>query len=283
MHSSFSDEELKKLHEVLFMILGDVLRVCKNHGIKCFVIGGSAIGVYYWKNIVPSDDDIDLGMTRDDYEKFLQIAQQELGDKYFVQNPLTEPHTPYYFTKIMLKGTTFLEHEHDSNLKCNGIFIDIFPFDHVPDDLKTRNLHRKRVNTINNWLIAKDQWQWKYIHKCETDTPAQNSFLNCLVMSIARSVLSKRQIYKLLLKFQTMYNKKSTVFSNAVVASVDLVSNESLNDLKEAQFGNYTVYVPGDLETYLHNHYPNLKKNLSTAEKSRYSHHLVKLDFGPYA
>ena len=78
MVKQYTPEELTQLHQVLYEILEEIVRICDKHNIPYFVIGGTAIGALYDKAILPWDDDIDIGMKREDYNKFLQIASQEL-------------------------------------------------------------------------------------------------------------------------------------------------------------------------------------------------------------
>mgnify|MGYP002915200841 CR=1 FL=1 len=74
MVKQYTPEELTQLHQVLYEILEEIVRICDKHNIPYFVIGGTAIGALYDKAILPWDDDIDIGMKREDYNKFLQIA-----------------------------------------------------------------------------------------------------------------------------------------------------------------------------------------------------------------
>lgn len=83
MVKQYTPEELTQLHQVLYEILEEIVRICDKHNIPYFVIGGTAIGALYDKAILPWDDDIDIGMKREDYNKFLQIASQELREPYF--------------------------------------------------------------------------------------------------------------------------------------------------------------------------------------------------------
>ena len=84
MVKQYTPEELTQLHQVLYEILEEIVRICDKHNIPYFVIGGTAIGALYDKAILPWDDDIDIGMKREDYNKFLQIASQELREPYFL-------------------------------------------------------------------------------------------------------------------------------------------------------------------------------------------------------
>ena len=95
MVKQYTPEELTQLHQVLYEILEEIVRICDKHNIPYFVIGGTAIGALYDKAILPWDDDIDIGMKREDYNKFLQIASQELREPYFLSWIHTDPHSPY--------------------------------------------------------------------------------------------------------------------------------------------------------------------------------------------
>ena len=105
----YTPDELSRLHEVLYDVLGEVVRICERHDIPYFLIGGTAIGALYDEAILPWDDDVDIGMKRDDYERFLRIAPSELGREYFLSWQETDPHSPYYFAKVKKNGTLFVE------------------------------------------------------------------------------------------------------------------------------------------------------------------------------
>lgn len=109
MVKQYTPEELTQLHQVLYEILEEIVRICDKHNIPYFVIGGTAIGALYDKAILPWDDDIDIGMKREDYNKFLQIASQELREPYFLSWIHTDPHSPYYFAKVKKNNTLFVE------------------------------------------------------------------------------------------------------------------------------------------------------------------------------
>ena len=96
MANNYSYEELKKLHHCLYDILKEIKRVCNLLDIKFVTLGGSAIGVYFWNGIIPFDDDIDIGMKRTDYDRFLKEAPALLGEKYFLQWYKSDYHTPLF-------------------------------------------------------------------------------------------------------------------------------------------------------------------------------------------
>ena len=70
----YNSDILRHLHSELKQTLSEVVRVCEAAGIPYFIQGGTAIGSHFFDDIVPWDDDIDLGMTRENYERFLREA-----------------------------------------------------------------------------------------------------------------------------------------------------------------------------------------------------------------
>ncbi|MDE7130134.1 MAG: LicD family protein, partial [Alistipes sp.] len=90
----YNDDILRQLHTELVDTLREVVRVCDAAAIPYFIQGGTAIGAHFFEGIVPWDDDIDLGMIRSDYERFLREAPSLLSDGYVLQEFSTEPSTP---------------------------------------------------------------------------------------------------------------------------------------------------------------------------------------------
>lgn len=123
---------LLKLHESLLEILVEIDRICKNNNIRYFLDSGTALGAIRHHGFIPWDDDIDIGMLRDDYEKFLSIAPMQLDKKFFLQTRATDKEYNKLHAKVRKNNTTFIENAYDNpNMHC-GIFIDVFPFDRIP-------------------------------------------------------------------------------------------------------------------------------------------------------
>ncbi len=156
MIGGYRPEEIAALHRHLYRILGDIAAVCDKLGIKYFLIGGSAIGAHFEGGILPWDDDIDIGMERADYNRFVREAQALLPSDLFVQSPESEPRTPHYFTKVRLNGSIF-EESFEAGLPIHhGIFVDIFPMDLVPKCRFLERLHRFMTKVLTNMFAAKN-------------------------------------------------------------------------------------------------------------------------------
>lgn len=134
-----TEEQLRELHSLLLEIMDDILAVCKENGLKFILIGGSAIGALRSGGIIPWDDDIDIAMPRDDFERFCIIVRERYGEKYSMLHPQDKNNYGRVIPKIRLKGTeyrTILEQDLDD---C-GVFIDIYTIENVPDNLVARML-----------------------------------------------------------------------------------------------------------------------------------------------
>ena len=80
----YEQDELRRLQLVELDILRDIDKVCREHGIRYFLDSGTLLGAVRHGGFIPWDDDVDLGMPRHDYERFLEIAPRALGDAYVV-------------------------------------------------------------------------------------------------------------------------------------------------------------------------------------------------------
>lgn len=276
---NYTAEELKRLHSCQYNILREIRRVCDLLNIKFVMLGGSAIGVYFWNGIIPFDDDIDIGMKRNDFELFLSKAPSLLSDKYFLQWSGSDRHYLFFFAKVRMNGSVFIE-DYLQNLDIHhGIYIDIVPLDNIPDSPRARILQRKLANRAYDCFMAKEIWRYKWFGKCQIAKPMKSTWRHCLFVKIVSTLFSKKTIFSILHYLQTYYNDKPTQYCNTVPFYCDYILTRDLDNLQEAMFGEIKVWVPSHLEDYLHRHYPILKKYLSEEEQQQYSHRPIKLEF----
>ncbi|MGN7147503.1 LicD family protein [Arthrobacter sp. SAFR-179] len=148
-----TDGELKALHEKQLSILVEIERICRSNGINYFAIAGTLLGAVRHKGFIPWDDDIDLGMLRSDYERFVACAKNDLGEDYFLQTWHTDPAFGLPMAKIRLQGTKLVEAA-SANVACHqGIFVDIFPFDARPDSRVRRLAHSMSAYILKRVML----------------------------------------------------------------------------------------------------------------------------------
>ena len=113
-------------------ILDVIHKVCTENGLRYSLAYGTLIGAVRHKGFIPWDDDIDIMMPREDYEKLLAIWDQAAPKGYVLQNVRTDPDFTQSFTKIRKDHTTFLQFEFEREKHYHkGVFVDIFPGDRV--------------------------------------------------------------------------------------------------------------------------------------------------------
>lgn len=126
------DEQITQVWAVEQEILDVIHKVCTEHNLRYTLAYGTLIGAVRHGGFIPWDDDIDLMMPREDYEKFLSVWAESAPEGYILQNIRTDPDYTNTFTKIRKNHTTFLQDESEREKKFHkGIFVDIFPGDRV--------------------------------------------------------------------------------------------------------------------------------------------------------
>lgn len=141
------DSKRKKIWAVEIDLLLKFDEICKKHNLKYFVMGGTLIGTIRHKGFIPWDDDIDVAMLRDDYEKFISVAVNEFESPYLLQLPQTDDGYYYSFAKLRNVNTTAISYAFEYSDFNQGIFLDIFPLDNcLMDDLEERF---DRINILN--------------------------------------------------------------------------------------------------------------------------------------
>ncbi len=124
--------EFRRMQLIELDMIVELDRVCRTNNINYVLFGGSLLGAVRHKGYIPWDDDADIAMTREDYEKFRSVASQLNPDICFFQDHSTDPEYRWGYGKLRRTGTTFIRAGQE-HLKCKtGVFIDIFPLDDVP-------------------------------------------------------------------------------------------------------------------------------------------------------
>ncbi len=123
---------MTELQQKEFELLVCFDRVCKELDLPYFLVCGSALGSVKYQGFIPWDDDIDVGMLRKDYTRFLEKAPALLPDHLFLQTFQSDPGAPLIYSKLRNSRTTFLEPAAAALPIHQGIFLDIFPLDGYP-------------------------------------------------------------------------------------------------------------------------------------------------------
>lgn len=144
-YKQYETETLKKLQYLSGRVLKEFDRICQKLGITYFIYGGTAIGALRHGGFIPWDDDIDVALPRDDYERFLEEAPAEMGHEFEIANGRISPGFPSCLTRFSLKDSLWVPEEFKHCEHQFKIGIDVFPLDILPDDPKAARKKKRRT------------------------------------------------------------------------------------------------------------------------------------------
>jgi len=245
---NIDQETTARLREVMLEILDEFVRICEENNLVYFLTAGTLIGAVRHKGFIPWDDDIDVGMPRNDYNKFISLLQKDTGTNYSVH---FMKYAPFYrYVKLCKKGTVLAETGVSNPKDYFGINIDIWPFDNtipafVPLQLKIITTSKKiyRLKTKND------------IPKIKIKRFISNLFCSLLPLNFCRALLESS--YSLFNKFNTGYitflcgyygNKKETH------------KYSTIYPLAKVCFENKEYYAPGKWDVFLSELYGDYMK-----------------------
>lgn len=251
----YDDVVLEKLHRVQLEILSDFIGVCQKYHLTYFVVYGTAIGAVRHSGFIPWDDDIDVGMLREDYNKFFEVFQDELGEKYNLLTPEIDGRYACTVTHIQRKGTKFVS-EASQDLKCEQcIFMDIFPFDYVAADQKAAVKQGRKANVLGKLLFLAGT---AYPVIPLQGVKGAAARLGCKLIHTGLKIfrVTPEKIYKKYVKDATAYNNSSEkseyVTSFEYAGSLkDRIKKNELFPMKEVQFENLRVNIPANNHEFL--------------------------------
>lgn len=149
-----SDLKLRKLQKTELEVLMELDRVCRKHNLRYYIVGGTLIGAIRSGGFIPWDDDIDVSMPREDFDKLLKL-REEFGSDFFLQTHKTEKECYFFYAKLRKNGTYFGEDKFEHTGIHKGIFMDIFPLDYISDKGPVQKLCFKSFSLINAFICSK--------------------------------------------------------------------------------------------------------------------------------
>ena len=141
--------ETKKIWDIQLKLVQKLLQVCNKHDLKVWADSGTLIGAVRDKGFIPWDDDIDMIMMRDDYNKLISFAD-EFEKPYFLQCAYTDKGYARGHIQLRYQGTTAILPADINKRFDQSIFIDVFVYDAVPKDYHKRTLYARNVEFLRS-------------------------------------------------------------------------------------------------------------------------------------
>ena len=223
----------EKVRSIQIEITRHILDVCNRHSLRIWADWGTLLGTVREHGFIPWDDDIDLMMMREDYEKLIRLADSEFTHPFFLQSFHTEQQ--YYRGHIQVRydGTAAILPDDINQPFHQGIFVDIFVYDNVPDEKKgdwNRSLRKAK------W--AQKCLQTAYYKRFSLKTPF-TSFKFIIAKAICL-LFGSKNIYRL---FERQFTKWNSVECRSVACptfNIKWIKRET----KEKEWYSKTIMMP---------------------------------------
>lgn len=263
--------DIKDVQRVQLELLIELDRICKKNDILYQLFAGTLLGAIRHNGFIPWDDDIDVCLLREDYERFIECCKEDLGDQYFLQHCSTDKKSVLTFAKIR-KNDTILTNEVMSNTgQHNGIWIDVFPLDNVKQGNFVGKLQVSlflflaRVNSARN--KNKISYEKNVIKK-----------LGRMMLFCISKAIPKKVIDSLIYKVCCMYKNDDTAYVSLLYRSPEITQKclrkrDTFYDIVYAEFEGCSFPIPRNYDEVLTRHYGDYMR--LPPEEERYPQHRI--------
>lgn len=265
----YEQATLRRLQMVELEILEAIDSVCREHGITYFLDSGTVLGARRHGGFIPWDDDIDLGMPREDYERFLEVAPAALGERFCVTCSRMNPRQAALFAKVMLTGTRFVTDETEEAGFDQGVFVDIFPYDAVCAESNAAKRQRKRCMM---WQSISYLYHSKHIVVPHKGAMGTIETIACRVAHYAvRALFSPERINRGFDKVAMIAkdDSKADMLMVSSYAATEPFPKSMLLPPSVICFEGKEFFAPADVEGYLRTQYGQTWNQLPPEDQRR--------------
>ena len=265
-----ADEQKNKLQKTILIIAVEIDRICKENGIQYDMDGGTLLGSIRHKGFIPWDDDFDIGMKRNEYERFLRVCDKQLDKELFTLQTINVKDYAFAFAKIHLNGTRIIEDFSNNVNVHHGIFVDVFPFDNLPDNLFIRRLFLFRNHLLKNLIWI----------KCGYGVESQKRKLSYRLLKFLGKPISVTRLKNAREKLLNKYNDRQTDECFTSDYPMYHLKNKWFQSIIDLPFEDKTFPGFKDFDAYLTTVFGNYME--LPPENKRRVHTNQKVDFGHY-
>src|SRR5699024_3064065 len=265
-------EQFEETKKIQLEILLEFNRVCQKNNIHNNLYFGTMLGAVRHKGFIPWDDDIDVAMTRENYDKFLSLYSKNLKEDYFVQNYETDPSFFRPFTRIRKNGTIYKQFSYRDLDIHHGIFIDVFPFDSVYSNKKKEIIRYQYLNRLQHLNYIKHL----------SMAPDANIVKKGIQRVVDRAIPTLK-FNRYITKVLTKRNNQNTGYLNHMTNNTPLYKYDK-TVIKEEDFLNSVLWefeghklpILKDYDKYLTQNYGNYMK-LPPVDEQKPHHGIVEI------
>ena len=264
------EQEKRKLQDTILIIANEIHRICEDNNIKYFMDGGTQLGAVRHGGFIPWDDYFDIGMERKEYERFIEVCRKDLDKtKYYLETEEDEGYG-FAFAKVHLNDTEIIENFSKKAKVHHGIFVDIFPYDNIPDSYISR-----RIFLVKNHMLKNLIWV-----KAGYGSEMQRKKMSYVFFDLIGKIFRLDNLKKIRKKLICKYDGKTTVSCFTSDYPRNFLKTSWLSKRIKYQFEQDFFWGLSDYDSFLNMLYGDYMK-LPPKEK-RVVHSTYKIDFGPY-
>ena len=242
---------IEDIHREDLKIFKEFLKICKKHKLNYYMIGGTFLGAIRHKGFIPWDDDMDIAMPREDFNKLLEIANNELPKNLRLITFENNKEYRYYIPRIVNLETEIIEKRGEDKNKKINLFIDIFPIDGTPNNHILRKIYYFRI-LLNRMLIS-----WYYFD--EIDKCRKRKFYEKVLIKMGnilptkKIINPKRRLKKIdkLLKKNKYEKSKNIGTIMGAYRTREIVPKEYFGKPTEYEFEDIKLTGPEKYDEYL--------------------------------
>jgi len=268
-------ELLRKVQLTQLEIAREIRRVCEENDIRYFLADGSFLGAVRHQGFIPWDDDMDMGMLRSDYEKFCRIAPKKLKPEYCLQTWYTEPNYGLPFGKVVKRNTVYLENKKSRRLQENGFYVDIFPFDYVPENKLEREELARRLLSIYRVKLMKSGYKpWM-----ENDRIIWKKRIGYLYYQLQSLFSGQKELARNYDTLAVSIHNSPVILEQNALPKPYCFPAETFSELADFVFEGEIFKGLKDYDTYLRLFYGDYMQ-LPPEDQRENRHQIMEIDFG---
>lgn len=275
-----SESDLEQLHKILLEMYKDLNSVCEQNDIHLIAAGGTALGAIRHKGFIPWDDDMDIFMVRQEYEKFKILFDKNLSSKYYLLSPGDKQGANCFLPRVMKKGTTLLGMIDENAPYPHGIYIDINIIEYAPTNRFFFYLKGVGANLgrLISYSVYWNQYKSKSLRKFMLNSKGKYYYLIRMAIGKIFSFFSAEKWFALFDGY--VQGRKSNIFtvpSGRKRYMGEKISVNAVYPLITTDFEDTKIYIFNDYNGYLSNLYGDYMKIPDQGQRER--HLCVRLDF----
>jgi len=266
MSTEYSAEEI---HGRLLTMAKDFHQICVDNNLKYYMLGGTMLGAVRHKGFIPWDDDMDFGMPREDYDRFISISKQILPNHYELRFYKNAENSPMHYAKFIDNRTTLIEAPYRNYVE--GLYIDIFPLDGAGNGSFSDRMRMKRINFLQGLIINHCTTREKTGFRKVLKAYAQMRNLDSLHASVEKLMTAKKL-------------SESTLIANylGAWAEKEIMPKEVMGTPRLYSFEDTEFYGSNNADAYLTSLYGDYMR-LPPKEKQVFKHNYFYLNYNlPY-